>query len=313
MPRYAKSSITLLLNVLLFAAISRPSGALEAPSKCGVLTEQEKSTLATYVQKKYKIPATAAVNVVSDMLFDNTCYHKLQFHSVGATQPLSVTLYSSPDKRFLLTDVFDLTVDPVEQERKRNRELMASLMQGSFPSLGPPNAPVTIIEFADFQCPFCQHAADILKSFAATENGKNVRIIFRHFPLPFHPWAKMAAEATACVNFQSSDRFWELHDWIFEHQKLISAENVDNKLLDVVRSMQGIDVDTYQKCLGGLQVQEFVRTDTSVGSANAVQGTPTFFINGRRIAGMRSIEDLGAIVSEAQREAEPGLQRQAQK
>jgi protein-disulfide isomerase len=158
------------------------------------------------------------------------------------------------------------------------------------------------VEFADFQCPFCQHAATILKSFLTTEDGKNVRVVFRHFPLAFHPWAQSAAEDAACVNVQNSERFWELHDWIFEHQKLLTAGNIQAKITETVRSMSSIDMAAYQKCVDESQTAALVKQDSAAGAANEVRGTPTFFINGRIMAGMRSLEDLRAIVADARQD-----------
>jgi predicted DsbA family dithiol-disulfide isomerase len=303
---------TIALAVMLSIALWNVKASAQSPEACSQLTEPEKSQLAQYVQKKYKIPASARVEIVADSLLDKSCYHKLQFRSGDATHPFSLALYSSPDAKLLLPELFDVSIDPAAEELKKNREIMGSLMHGDFPSLGPPNAPVTIVEFADFQCPFCQHAASILKSFLASPDGKNVRVVFRHFPLAFHPWAQFAAEATACVNFQNSDRFWELHDWIFEHQKSLTAANSQAKLTEAIGAMAGIDMNVFHKCMEESQAAGLVKKDASIGSANEVRGTPTFFINGRRMAGLRSLEDLRAIISEAQQD-QPGPAQAAQK
>lgn len=301
---YRIMAFAIVLSMMLWNA----TASAQSAGACSQLTKTEKSQLAQYVQKKYKVSASVEMEIVADTLFDKTCYHKLQFRSGDLTHPFSLTLYSSPDAKLLLPELFDVSVDPIAEELKKNREIMSSLTHGDFPSLGPLDAPVTIVEFADFQCPFCQHAADILKTFLAGPDGKNVRLVFRHFPLSFHPWAQYAAEAATCVNFQSPERFWQLHDWIFEHQKSLTAENSQAKLAEAVNAMAGIDMNAFHKCMEESQAAGFVKKDVLAGSANEVRGTPTFFINGRRTAGLRSLEDLRAIVSEARQVSLDGVQ-----
>ena len=305
---YRTMALAIMLSMMLWNA----KASAQSVGACSQLTKTEKSELAQYVQKKYKISASAGVEVADDTLFNKTCYHKLQFRSGDVTHPFSLTLYSSPDAKLLLPELFDVSVDPVAEEAKRNREIMTSLTHGDFPSRGPLDAPVTIVEFADFQCPFCEHAASILKGFLASPDGKNVRFVFRHFPLAFHPWAQLAAEATTCVHFQNPEKFWQLHDWIFEHQKSLTVENSQAKLVEAVNAMAGINMDAFHKCMDESQAAGFVKKDALAGSANEVRGTPTFFINGRRIAGLRSVEDLRAIVSEAQ-QVHPDALQAAQK
>lgn len=302
---HSKNSVLVLafcLSLVVTAAAQQSS-----QSKCSSVSEQERAHLSAYIQKKYKVPESVKLSVAEDTIVNDTCYHKLLFHSDNAQQPFSQTLYLSPDSRFLLTEVLDLNIDPLEAERKEHHELTAALTRGKFPELGSADAPVTIVEFADFQCPFCQHAAAILKQLQSTPDGRKVRVVFRHFPLGFHPWAQIAAEAAACVNLQSSEHFWELHDWIFENQKSLTAANARTRLLEVAGKMQGMDMKAYQTCVETSQTSEAIRQDVAVGAAHEVRGTPTFFINGRRIAGMRSLEDLRALIADAEKEESPSV------
>src|SRR5260370_41814820 len=98
-----------------------------------------------------------------------------------------MTLYLSPDQTFLLPELLDVRIDPLEEERRKNGEVMASLVQGRLSSMGPADAKVTIVEFSDFQCPYCRQSAGMLKTFLATPEAKDVRFVFRHFPLTMHP------------------------------------------------------------------------------------------------------------------------------
>src|SRR5260370_20528226 len=216
-----------------------------------------------------------------------------------------MTLYLSPDQTFLLPELFDVRIDPLEEERRRNREVMASLVKGGLSSMGPADAKVTIVEFSDFQCPYCRQSAGMLKTFLATPEAKDVRFVFRHFPLTMHPWAKPAAEAAACASFQDQAVFWKMHDWLFENQTSVSVDNVRDKLLDVARASPGFDVATYQGCLDDALSLGTVLRDTNTGVTNRVTGTPTFFVNGRRVQGFRTMADLHAAVAEALEESAP--------
>lgn len=301
----SKTSFTkyLVSTLVLLTAfgVARGFGA----DACQPLTEPGKTALTTYVQKKYKL-VNVPIIIAENNLVADTCYRELKFRSQSTQRPFAITLYLAPDQKYLLTELLDLRVDPAEQERKKNQALLETLTQGVFASLGPAQAPVTIVEFGDFQCPYCSRASKVVKAFLATPESKNVRFIYRHFPLSFHPWAKPAAEAAACVNFQGAEKFWALHNWIFDNQKSFTAENAQEKLLEGVRGIQGIDLNAYQTCVDNAMSAGLVQKDLALGNASAVHGTPTFFINGRQIPGIRSADDLRTLVAQAQQESCPG-------
>ncbi len=146
--------------------------------------------------------------------------------------------------------------------------------------LGDKNAPVTIIEFSDYQCPFCgrfwsQTLPQIKQNYVDT--GK-VKLVFRDFPLDFHPFALPAALATECVREKGGDAaYWKMHDKIFENQASLSADN----LKSWAKSL-GYDIVS---CLDSKKYQNEVQKDQQEGSAAGVQGTPAFFVNGKLISG----------------------------
>jgi protein-disulfide isomerase len=157
-------------------------------------------------------------------------------------------LFLSPDGRFLTSELFDTAVDPVAEERQREQVLMAGLMPNTGSSRGPLTAPVTIVEFSDFECPFCRRFAEIARQVLPEEKDQ-VRIVFHHFPLPMHPWARAAAEGAACAQLQSSEAFWSIHDQLFQNQQSITPENVKQKLRDFAQASQTIDLPKFQSCL----------------------------------------------------------------
>lgn len=145
------------------------------------------------------------------------------------------------------------------------------------PSKGPQDAKITIVEFSDFQCPFCargrQTMEEVLKKY-----GNKVRLVFRDFPMSFHDKAQKAAEAGQCAHKQG--KFWAMHDWMFDHQDELDVE----KLKQAAKEM-GLDKDKFSTCLDSGETADLVKNSLAIGQKNEVKGTPAFFINGRLMAG----------------------------
>jgi protein-disulfide isomerase len=148
------------------------------------------------------------------------------------------------------------------------------------PAKGDKNAPVTIIEFSDFECPFCgrwfTQTYPQLKS-EYIDTGK-VRLVYRDFPLGFHPNAQKAAEAAECADEQG--KFWEMHDKIFANQQAIAVANLKQYAKDL-----GLDSSKFDSCLDSDKYASEVQKDYQDGTAAGVSGTPSFFINGQLVVG----------------------------
>ena len=169
------------------------------------------------------------------------------------------------------------------------RAVDAELLRAAHaPSVGPADAAVVIVEFSDFECPFCARFAamvDVLKSEFPTE----LRVEFRHFPLTMHPNARIAARATVCA--QELGRFWELHDAVFQNQRNLTRESV-------LRLAGRLDLneDELADCMDSDFAESRVQQDRAAGEALGIRGTPTLFINGRRYAGRLELNDLRTII-----------------
>jgi len=148
--------------------------------------------------------------------------------------------------------------------------------------LGPKDAPVAIVEFSDFQCPFCKTATTTLKQVMAKYQGK-VKLVFRDFPLAnIHPLAPKAHEAARCAAEQQ--KFWEYHDLLFERSPNLSPAELKQYAGELK-----LDGESFARCLDGGKYQQAVAGDVEEGSRLGASGTPTFFINGRILVGAKPL------------------------
>ncbi|MET0286302.1 MAG: thioredoxin domain-containing protein, partial [Polyangiales bacterium] len=150
---------------------------------------------------------------------------------------------------------------------------------------------VTIVEFSDFQCPFCSRAADATHK-VKEKYGDKVRFVFRQFPLSFHKDAHTAAEASLAANAQG--KFWEYHDKLFANQ-----QKLDRASLDGYAKELGLNVEKFKKSLDSKEFGAAVDGELKMGEEVAVQGTPTMFLNGARIADPTNFDAISAQIEEA--------------
>jgi len=153
------------------------------------------------------------------------------------------------------------------------------------------DAPVTIVEFSDFQCPYCASQQPILKKIKRAY-GDQVNILYKHIPLPIHPFAQRAAEASECARDQ--DKFWEYHDLLFDQQ-----DSISEVLFSQLAQQLGLSISQFNQCLASGAKKSVVQTDLAEAQSLMISGTPTFFINGQRFVGVQSYEELQQIIDQA--------------
>jgi len=171
------------------------------------------------------------------------------------------------------------------------------------PTRGPSSAWVTIVEFGDFECPYCGQVEATIQSVDAARPSK-VRWVWKQFPLSFHPRAVPDAIAAECAYAQG--RFWEMHDLLFAHQDAQSDSDVAAYAQQI-----GLDAATWQLCLNSAPPQQRILTDENDATSASVQGTPTFFINGVALVGAAPESDfISAIDSAEQTAMQSGLSAQ---
>jgi protein-disulfide isomerase len=159
------------------------------------------------------------------------------------------------------------------------------------PALGRASAPVTLIEFSDFQCPFCQRVAPTLKRLRETY-GDKVRIVWKDFPLTqIHPQAFKAGEAAHCAGDQG--KYWEYHDRLFANQQALQPEELKKHATDL-----GLDGAAFATCLDSSKYGERVRDGVAEGTRLGVNSTPTIYVNGRQLSGAQPYETFVAVIDE---------------
>ncbi len=269
--------------------INQPSRHL-AEQDCSGFDEAAQQRVAAYVQVKYKIPTTTELMLKENMVLPGSCLRRLTFES--ATQKRVVTLYLSPDQRYIAPLVYDLSEDPTLEEKTRLIQLMKSLIAEESPSLGNPTAPIIIVVFSDFQCPYCKRLADMLKKDYLPANLDNTRIIYKNFPLPMHPWAKEAAETAVCAGFQKREAFWKVHDFLYANQSALTPSTITERVAGFVGTLAGMDVHQLRNCVKNEMALGIIMRDSQLARTLGVTSTPTIYINGVEAKGVQSAREL---------------------
>ncbi|MBI3183584.1 MAG: thioredoxin domain-containing protein [Myxococcales bacterium] len=164
------------------------------------------------------------------------------------------------------------------------------------PVKGPKAAKVTIVEWSDFECPFCSRVVPTLKQIQE-KYGNDVRFVFRHQPLPFHSSAKLAAEASMAAHEQG--KFWPYHDKLFENQRALDRASLERYAQEL-----GLDVGKFKAALDSGKFRAKVEADSSAGNAVGANGTPTFFVNGREFVGAQPFEAFRGVIDEELKKAD---------
>ena len=158
------------------------------------------------------------------------------------------------------------------------------------PVRGPANAPVEVVEFSDFQCPYCQRAAPTVAQVLSTY-GDRIHLVYRHYPLPNHPNARPAAEAAACAGEQ--DKFWPYYDKLFANQSRLNTADLKQHAADLA-----VDTAKFNNCVDSHKYKSIVEADIQAGQDVGVDGTPAFFINGRMLSGAQPFDAFKRIIDE---------------
>lgn len=198
-------------------------------------------------------------------------------------RPLPI-LVSNDGNQLVVGDIYDSTVDPLQ-------EILSKISLKNVPMKGSKDAKVTVVEYSDFQCPYCKRASDMLPDLTKKYKGK-IKVVFKQFPLPNHNWAKAASIASLCAYEQGNDKFWQVHDLIFANQAEINLQNSDKKFKEFAKQSK-LNKSKFSKCLESAAIARRVDKELEEGRQIGVNSTPTFIVDGIIVSGasMAAIEN----------------------
>ena len=206
---------------------------------------------------------------------------------VVALEPIDV----SRSQEEIKAEVARQEADKAKEAEARKAELAAAV--SGLPTRGNPDGAVTIVEFSDFQCPYCARGAQTVEEILA-KYPERVKFVFKNFPLNIHPWAMPAAIAAHCAAEQSPDAFWALHDSYFKNQRDINPDNVLAKSKEFL-TPTGIDLAKWSTCAENKDSDAYkaaaaaINADMAFGQKLGVSGTPGFFVNGQFLNGAQPL------------------------
>jgi protein-disulfide isomerase len=250
----------------------------------------DKATLEAYVRHVMVYGPQIQISVSDPKPSPLPGFMQVTIHASAGQARQDLLFYVSKDgQKIVQGTVYDVKNNPFKED-------LDKLKTDNQPAIGKAGAPVVLVEFTDFQCPYCKQEAQVLRQNLLTAYPNQVRLYFVDHPLEqMHPWAKTAALAGRCVFKQNNDAFWQYHDWMFEHQGEITVDNVKEKILEAVK---GKEVDTLQlsRCMESNTTEPELEKEMAMGRALNIESTPTLFINGRRRVGSQDWPTLRTII-----------------
>jgi protein-disulfide isomerase len=268
------------------AALAVALSALALPAAA-----QDTDQVVKYFRKKANIPPNATVTVkdVKDSPIKGAKTGTLDVANGPQVRSMAFTM--SADGRYVIfAETEDVTVDPFKKVAEKIN------LKGK-PFKGKENAKVVIVEYSDFQCPFCARGYATLENEVLKEYGDKVKFVYKNFPLNFHPWAELGAVAAECAAMQNKDAYWKLYSYLFENQKDINPQNVKDKSKEALKDTK-IDMAKWDKCYDNKESLPQVKADMAEGQSVGVTGTPAFLINGRLLSGAQPFQQFKAVIDD---------------
>ncbi len=278
--------------------IASQPGERETPAPAAMDMQQLGNKTLAYIDENILKPRGLSGRLVNTSPYGDYLYRLDIEVSRGGKVQYVAPVYVTRDGEILVIQLVNMS-QPVHKPEPRR----VQVSQDDDPAIGPSDAPVVIIEFSDYQCPFCRKfRLETLDKILETYRGK-VRFVYRDFPLEnIHVYALKAAEAADCAGEQG--KYFEYHDVLFEKQD-DWAQRGEVAFVEYAKQI-GLDVESFKVCLASGRYEEEVRKDLQDGLRAGVTGTPAFFINGIPLKGAQPFEAFKAIIDSelAKREAE---------
>ncbi|MEL6180262.1 MAG: thioredoxin domain-containing protein [Myxococcota bacterium] len=262
----------------------RQAAALMAPSAC----------TAGLTDFAFTSKAIADMGKLCTQLVDKLC-KDIGPETQSCDMVKKVTKTFPPDRCQMMMANYSEVLAELKAEEERNKPLddekREAIAAKDAPFFGKADAKVTIVEFSDFQCPYCSQTTKTVSAIK-DKYGDKVRFVFRQFPLPFHTEAHLAAQAALEANAQG--KFWAYHDLLFANQRALQREDLEKYAKEA-----GLDMGKFRKALDSKKHAKAVDDDLELGKQVNVRGTPTMFINGTPVTNPNSIETVTAAIDKA--------------
>jgi protein-disulfide isomerase len=247
--------------------------------------------IATYIRKAFNVPKEVTI----------TIQENAESKAIPGTYPILVLFkggrvdqkqeaWITKENTLIVGRTFDMNIDPYKKNQDR-------INLTNVPVTGAADAKVTIVEYSDFQCPYCSSAHVTVKDLLKQYEGK-VKVAYKHLPLAMHNWAQDAAGAAVCVHKQNPETFWKLSDFFFTNQKAITKETFDSKLQEF-STQNGVNSDELKKCMADPATKQKVDADTAEAGSLGLSSTPSFIVNGRTVIGAIPADQFKQIIDEA--------------
>lgn len=280
-------SRSLFFSLAAALCLAMAGSGQNAPKK----TALDKATLEAYVRHLYVMDKRIAITVSDPKPSELPGFVDVTVHAAMGNQAQDFLFMVSKDgSKILQAQVFDINQNPFKKD-------LDKLKTEFEPSTGTPGADVVLVEFSDFECPYCKEEATMLRQNLLSAYPKQVRLYFKTFPIEsLHPWAKPAAIASKCAYRQEPAAFWEFHDWVFAHQSEINPENFKDKVMEWAKGQKNLDSLQLGQCMETKATEKEVDKDLAEGRELQVDRTPTLFVNGRRINSTIDWPNLRSII-----------------
>jgi protein-disulfide isomerase len=278
--RIAVLIIPVLLAAMALGQATKPAASAAAPAAKSALPSE--ATIDSFLKHTFSYEPNLEWKILT---IQPSEVPNVAFVVVGLkgpeTQQQMMKFYVMPDEKWAIVgDVVPFGADPFAPARQE-------LAKARGPARGPANSEITIVEFSDLECPSCKAAQPTVERLLT--DMPNARFIFQNFPLTdLHPWAFKAATYADCVAQQSNDAFWKFVSSTYESQEQVTAENADQKLTALAQQA-GVNGDQAAKCAALPATAARVRESQALGNAVNITGTPTLFVNGRKVQNVGGI------------------------
>jgi protein-disulfide isomerase len=250
----------------------------------------DKATFEAYLRHMIPYPAQVKIEIGDPAPSTLTGFSQVRvIASIGERFKEHLFEVSADGKRFFEAQVYDISTNPFAED-------LGKLKTDNQPSLGTPMAPVNLVLFTDFQCPYCREQSRILRENLIKTYPKEVRLYYKDYPLSqIHPWARPAAINARCVYNQNAAAFWDYHDFLFDKQADITPANLKEKSVAWLTT-KGLNAAQFTKCVDSKEAEKEIDRNIADGRAVGVNSTPQLFVNGRRLGGVLEWPSLKTLI-----------------